>query len=240
MIPKGVRDHPVDYSLYTHKQTLSPWAQALVMRLEAHFQAGPPRDGAHDLAHALRVAGNAQRLAEAEGLDQDVCWAAGLLHDLVYLPKNHPDSPRSGELGAQAARDWCEAVPELRPCTQVVVEAIATHSFSSGCRPTCPEGAVLQDADRLEAIGAIGLARCFATGGAMGAGLWHPEDPWGRTRDLDDKRWSLDHFARKLLGLAAAMNTAAGREMARARHQALVDFLSALRLELTPGGPAEP
>lgn len=230
----------MNYSFYTHNLTLPSWAPEFLQRLEAHFQAGPPRDGAHDFAHALRVATHARALAAAEGADPDTCWVAGLLHDLVYLPKNHPDSPRSGQLGAQAARDWCEALPELRDRADAVVEAIATHSFSSGARPTRPEGAILQDADRLEALGAIGLARCFATGGAMGAGLWHPEDPWGQARDLDDKRWSLDHFERKLLGLAAAMNTEAGRRMAEARHQVLVDFLCALRAELSPAGPAAP
>lgn len=208
-----------------------PWFAPLLERLRLRF-AGETRDGAHDLSHALRVAQNAQALAQREGADVETCVAAALLHDLVYLPKNHPDSPCTGALGAELARAWCRETPGLADKTEAIVAAIATHSFSSGAQPTTLEGAVLQDADRLEAIGAIGLARCFATGGAMGAALWHAEDPWGDRRELDDKRFSLDHFELKLLKLAAAMNTDAGRSLAEARHQVLTSFLTALRQEL--------
>ncbi len=208
-----------------------PWAPPLLERLQARF-ASESRDGAHDLGHALRVARNAHALAIEEGAEAEACVAAALLHDLVYLPKNHPDSPRTGALGAEMARDWCREIPGLARQAEAIAGAIATHGFSSGAKPSTLEGAVLQDADRLEAIGAIGLARCFATGGAMGAGMWHPEDPWGEARDLDDKRFSLDHFEQKLLKLADRMNTEAGRWRAQSRHRVLVGFLDALREEL--------
>jgi len=208
-----------------------PWMAPLVARLRLRF-AEETRDGAHDLSHALRVAHNAHLLALEAQADSECCVAAALLHDLVYLPKNHPDSPRTGALGAELARNWCLEIPELSQKADAIVAAIATHSFSSGAKPSSLEGAVLQDADRLEAIGAIGLARCFATGGAMGAALWHAEDPWGVNRTLDDKRFSLDHFELKLLKLAPAMNTEAGRKLAEARHQVLTTFLTALREEL--------
>ena len=208
-----------------------PWFPPLWNRLRARFGA-EARDGAHDLSHALRVARNAESLAREEGANVEACVAAALLHDLVYLPKNHPDSPRTAVLGAREARAWCRDIPELAQRGETIAEAIATHSFSGGASPTTQEGAVLQDADRLEAIGAIGLARCFATGGAMRAGMWHSEDPWAEHRTLDDKRFSLDHFEQKLLGLAARMNTRAGLRHAEARHRVLVDFLAALRSEL--------
>ncbi len=209
-----------------------PWFQPLRDRLHARFLT-EARDGAHDLSHALRVARNAESLAMEEGADVEVCVAGALLHDLVYRPKNHPDSPRTAVLAAAEARAWCRDIPELADRGEAIAETIATHSFSGGAQPTSPEGAVLQDADRLEAIGAIGLARCFATGGAMGAALWHPKDPWAKHRPLDDKRFSLDHFEQKLLGLAARMNTPAGRGHAEARHSVLVAFLAALRNELS-------
>lgn len=208
-----------------------PWLQPLLGRLHGHF-AAERRDGAHDLTHALRVARHAQALAEEEGADRQTCVAAALLHDLVYLPKNHPDSARTAALGAALAHTWCLDSPELAPRSEAIAAAIATHSFSGAAPPNSLEGAVLQDADRLEAIGAIGLARCFATGGAMGAEMWHSSDPWGQDRDLDDKRYSLDHFERKLLKLAPAMNTPAGRRRAEAGHRVLLDFLGALRTEL--------
>ncbi len=208
------------------------WFPPLLERLRARFEA-EARDGAHDLSHALRVARNAELLAREEGLDAEICVAAALLHDLVYLPKNHPDSARTARLGAEEARTWCRDIPELAPRGEAIAGAIATHSFSGGAPPDSPEGGVLQDADRLEAIGAIGLARCFATGGAMGANMWHSRDPWAELRPLDDKRFSLDHFERKLLGLAARMNTRAGLRLAESRHSVLVSFLAALRSELS-------
>ena len=102
--------------------------------------------------------------------------------------------------------------------------------------PEVPTGAqAVQDADRLEALGAIGVARVFATGASFGAGLWHPEDPWARDRELDDKVWSLDHFERKLLKLAGDLKTAAGQRLAAARQAAMLAYLEALRAELGPG-----
>ena len=212
--------------------TLSyPWVTGLRARLAERF-AGEQRDGAHDLAHCLRVARLAQAIGVEAGADPEACCAAALLHDLVYLPKNHPDSSGTARLGAQLAREWCLGIPELAGRAGLIAGAVASHSFSGGERPASLEGAVLQDADRLEALGAIGLARVFATGGAMGTGLWHPGDPWGRDRPLDDKRWSLDHFQTKLLRLKEGMHTAAGRRLAEARDQVLRDFLAALELEL--------
>ena len=207
------------------------WCPGLLARLEGRF-AQETRDGAHDLAHCLRVARMAEKLAREEGADAEACVAAALLHDLVYLPKNHPDSPRTARLGAERALVWCREMPELAGRAELIAGAVATHSFSGGERAASLEGAVLQDADRLEAIGAIGLARVFATGGSMGIQLWHPEDPWGRSRPLDDKRWSLDHFTTKLLKLKDGMNTAAGRREAAGRDQVLRDFLAALLREI--------
>lgn len=215
-----------------------PWLEDLLARLRERF-AREARDGAHDLAHALRVARQAHRLAEVEGADAEACVAAALLHDLVYLPKNHPDSRHTAAMAAEEARGWCALHPALEVRAEVICGAILTHSFSGGRVPTTLEGAVLQDADRLEALGAIGIARCFATGGSMGIGLWHPEDPWGRQRERNDKAWSLDHFFQKLLTLEGTMRTPSGRAEAAARTATLRGFLEALAEELGEG-PEDP
>lgn len=210
-----------------------PWFPALAARLEAHLAAeGEARDAAHDLSHAVRVARLAGRIAREEGADAAVCVAAALLHDLVWVPKNHPDSPRTAELSAGSAQAWCAAVPGLAAKADAVAEAILTHSFSGGGDAESLEAKVVQDADRLEALGAIGIARVFATGASFGAGLWHPSDPWARARELDDKRYSLDHFPIKLLKLEGLLKTQAGRRLARNRHELMVGFLAALREEL--------
>lgn len=214
-----------------------PWFNPLLVRLRAHLaQEAFPRDAAHDLGHILRVAALAELLAREEGADLDTCVAAGLLHDLVYRPKNHPESPFTARMAADLVPQWCRETAGLADRAEAVAAAVASHSWSGGEVPASLEAAVVQDADRLEALGAIGIARVFATGASFGAGLWHPEDPWGTARELDDKAWSLDHFERKLLRLAAGMKTAAGQRRATLRHQTLLAYLAALRTELAAEG----
>jgi uncharacterized protein len=93
---------------------------------------------------------------------------------------------------------------------------------------------VLQDADRLDAIGAIGVARCFATGAVMRQPFYHPEDPFPSSRELDDKRWSLDHFYRKLLRIPATLHTATARKLAEERARFMEAFLAQLAREIRP------
>jgi uncharacterized protein len=215
-----------------------PWFEALLARLREHLSSEPfHRDAAHDLGHILRVARLAHRLAQAEGADVEVCVAAALLHDLVYRPKNHPESPQTAQMAADLVPRWCRETVGLEARAEPVAAAVASHSWSGGGTPASLEAAVVQDADRLEALGAIGVARVFATGASFGARLWHPEDPWAERRSLDDKAWSLDHFERKLLKLEADMKTNAGRSLAADRQVAMLAFLEALRSELGTDTP---
>jgi len=210
-----------------------PWLAPLLKRLEAHLDAeSHPRDAAHDLSHILRVARLAHEIASAEGADAEVCVAAALLHDLVYLPKNHPESALTAERAAALVPQWCAELPGLAVKAEAIAAAVDSHSFSGGKAPASLEAAVVQDADRLEAIGAIGVARVFATGGSFGALLWEGSDPWAENRNLNDKAYSLDHFERKLLKLGPAMNTEAGRRLATGRDRTMRAFLQALREEL--------
>jgi uncharacterized protein len=212
-----------------------PWSAPLLARLRAHLALEPfRRDAAHDLGHILRVARLALRLAREEGADPETCVAAALLHDLVYRPKNHPESPATAQMAAEQVPLWCRQTLGLELRAEAVASAVASHSWSGGGTPGSLEAAVVQDADRLEALGAIGIARVFATGGSFGAGLWHPEDPWSEGRPLDDKAWSLDHFEKKLLRLADSMKTTTGRRFAAERHRVMVTYLEALRTELAP------
>jgi uncharacterized protein len=216
-----------------HQTFPFPWSESLLARLRAHLASEPfARDAAHDLGHMLRVARLAHGLAVEEGADVETCVAAALLHDLVYRPKNHPESSLTAQMAADLVPRWCRETPGLEGRAIAIASAVASHSWSGGGTPAGLEAAVVQDADRLEALGAIGVARVFATGASFGAGLWHPEDPWAEGRDLDDKTWSLDHFAKKLLKLAADMKTPAGRRLAETRQDAMLAYLAALRAEL--------
>lgn len=204
-------------------------------RCEAHVVATMSGDAAHDLAHVRRVVAWARRLAEAEGADLAVVVPAAWLHDVVTVPKSSPDRNQASTLAAQAAVDWLrgEGYPAER--LDAVGHAIAVHSFSAGIPPQTVEAQVVQDADRLDALGAIGIARLYATAGALGSALTHPDDPVPAeppTRDLDDKRWATDHFFVKLLRLPETMQTASGRAEAERRAGFLRTFADQLRTEV--------
>jgi uncharacterized protein len=208
--------------------------EALCAQVRTRFAAETvQRDSAHDLAHVARVAAHAEAIAREVGAETTVCVAAAWLHDLVWLPKNHPEASQCAARTALEIPE-CLARVGLGQHAHAVVLAVEEHPFSLGRAPSTLEAAVLQDADRLDALGAIGIARCFATGGSFGGALWHPTDPFAvGGRALDDKAFSLDHFERKLSRLAAGMNTAPGRARAVARRTTMEAYLEALRLELS-------
>lgn len=199
----------------------APFA-ALAETLLPHAVEGD--DGAHDIAHLLRVFHNAQKIASEEGGDAEVLAAAVLLHDCVSLPKNHPDRAHSSRLAADKAAGLLTTLGWDAAKVEAVAHAILTHSFSANLQPQTLEAKILQDADRLDSLGAIGIARTFYTAARMGSKLYHLGDPQGHARDLDDRAYAIDHFALKLLKLADGFQTATGRRLAGDRHQRLSDF----------------
>lgn len=104
------------------------------------------------------------------------------------------------------------------------MHAIEAHSFSAAISPETIEAKIVQDADRLDALGAVGLARMFHIGGQLGRALAHATDPLAQDRPLDDVHYTLDHIENKLLQLPASMQTAEGRELAQSRVQLLIRF----------------
>ncbi len=178
-------------------------------------------DGSHDIAHILRVFRNAMRIQEAEGGDTRILTAAVLLHDCVAVEKNSPLRTQASRLAAEKAAGILESLGWSGDDIAAVSHAILTHSFSANSAPETLEAKILQDADRLDAIGVIGAARCFYIAGRMGSGLYDPGDPRAEDRPLDDKRFAIDHFATKLFKLADGFQTAAGRKIAKQRHERL-------------------
>jgi uncharacterized protein len=201
--------------------TLAYWLPAC----RALAAAGATDDGAHDLAHLERVWANASALlpahAEAEPL---VVLAACFLHDVVNLPKNHPDRAQASRLAAAHARAQLALAGFPAHLLDAVAHAIEAHSFSAGISPRTIEAQLVQDADRLDALGAVGLARLFYTAGRMGSALAHPGDPLAHARPLDDRAFALDHITAKLAALPARMHTAGARALAQARLRQLERF----------------
>jgi len=211
---------------------VSALSPELALRLRGVAEARATNEPAHDFLHVLRVTASARRIAEAEGARLDVVVPAALLHELFNYPKGHPDSPRSGEVCAEKAREVLQA----EGCAAEIVERVATcireHPFSRGIRPATIEGKVLQDADRLDAIGAIGIARCMATCAEMKRPFYSQDDPFCVTRPPDDKAWGIDHFYAKLLRIPDVLHTEAARAMAVERVGAMKAFLAQLGREI--------
>jgi uncharacterized protein len=206
----------------------------LLARLEAvaaRYAEGA--DPGHDLLHVCRVTENARRIGAAEGADLDVVLPAALLHELVNLPKDHPDSPRSGERCAEEAGVVLRAEGVAPKHIEAICYAIRVHPFSLGVvLPETAEARILQDADRLDALGAVGIARVFSTGATMGRPFYAPEDPFCVERAPDDKQWTLDHFYRKLLRLPDTLHTPTARAMATERAAFLRTYLDELAREI--------
>lgn len=190
-------------------------------------------DGAHDIAHITRVWSNAREIAGVEGGDLEILAAATLLHDCVSVEKDSPERANASKLAARAAEahlnrlGW-SAEKIVRSC-----HAIEAHSFSANITPETVEARILQDADRLDAIGLIGVARCFYVAGRMGSALYDPDDPRAQRRVLDDSAYAMDHFETKLLKLAEGFQTQEGQRLATARHAELVTFRAAFLAQVS-------
>jgi uncharacterized protein len=181
-------------------------------------------DGSHDVAHLQRVWNNAAAILAKEGGAAEIVAAATLLHDCVTVEKNDPMRAHASRLAARKAEAVLAELGWDAARIAAVAHAIEAHSFSAAIRPETLEARILQDADRLDAIGMIGVARCFYIAGRMGSGLYDPADPEANWRPLDDKSFAIDHFENKLFKLAAGFQTPAGAQLAELRQARLRRF----------------
>jgi len=196
------------------------------------------QDAAHDLAHLDRVWTTCQDIAETLGVATRPLLAAAYLHDLVNLPKDAPNRADASRLSAEAAAPHLQALGFSPDEISETQHAIAAHSFSAGIEPVSDTARILRDADRLDALGAIGIARAFAVSGQLGRALYAPDDPFAAHRPPDDRTFSLDHWPLKLLRLPDDMLTQQGKEIARTRLATMHGFLDALAAEIGTKPPA--
>jgi uncharacterized protein len=191
-------------------------------------------DPAHDFEHIMRVYNNAKRLAKMEGINPRLVLAAALLHDIVSYPKSDPRSKNSSVESATKAKQILGKYSYTKEEVKIISDAIRDHSFSRGAVPETMVGKILQDADRLDAVGAIGIARTFSVGGAEKRPFYNIQDPFCKTRSPEDTKWTLDHFYKKLLLLEKKMNTNSAKLEARKRVKIMRQFLDVLREEIHP------
>lgn len=191
----------------------------LAEQLEPYLPAG--NDGSHDLDHILRVWKNIQKIQLQEGGDLRRLAAAVLLHDCVSVEKNSPLRSQASRLAARRAEEILASLSWSSEDIQAVAHAIEAHSFSANIEPLTLEAKILQDADRLDAIGVLGAARCFYTSGRMKSKLYNSVDPLGNNRELNDSLFAIDHFQLKLFRLGEKFQTEEGSRLAKIRQERL-------------------
>ena len=189
-------------------------------------------DVAHDFQHLMRVYKNAEKLCKQEKANEKLVLSAVLLHDIVSYPKSDKRSKFSSLHSAKKSKQILKKYDFSDKEILIISDAIRDHSFSQNLIPQTLEGKILQDSDRLDAIGAIGIARVFATGGSLNRPFYNLDDPFCKIRIPDDKSWTLDHFFQKLLKLESQMNTKSGKFEAKKRTKVLKLFLNQLEEEL--------
>jgi uncharacterized protein len=180
----------------------------------------------HDWWHIERVRKAALQIGEKENANLFVVEMAALLHDVADEKLN-----KSEEEGLMKVRNWLSSLQIMESEQEEVIEIISTMSFKGGSRPPMKtiEGQVVQDADRLDAIGAIGIARTFAYAGSHGDLIYDPELPFRDSMTKEEyrngKSTAVNHFYEKLLKLKDTLNTNAAKKAAQERHDFMTAFL---------------
>lgn len=186
----------------------------ILEKVEAYIKQTFLEEGTgHDYFHIERVVINARKIVKKEKADDFLVELAAWVHDIGDY-KLHNGVDRSEEL----ITNFLNSLDLDKALIDRVNEIVSQVSFSKGNKPTSIEAEIVQDADRLDAIGAVGIARCFAYGGSVGNVLYNPEDS---SKDSS----SLQHFYDKLFKLKDLMNTNSAKEIAEERHQYMKGFV---------------
>jgi uncharacterized protein len=201
----------------------------LISLVKSYYKTTDP---AHDWAHVGRVAATAKKLCEGANVNPEVVLAGVYCHDLINLPKDHPDRKNASTLSAQEAGPLLRDAGFTHEEIETIKICIIQHSFSKGDKPSIPESAIVQDADRLDALGAIGILRCAAVNTQMKSAFYDALDPLAQNRELDDEKFMLDHYYVKLFSLPEKMNTPQGKSLAYKRVNFMKSFLEELMVEI--------
>lgn len=208
---------------------LSEWELKFATKISEVATADDP---AHDLLHFKRVVAIAKHLAAQEGGNLEVIVPAAWLHDLVIVPKDSPLRNQASRLSGEKAIEFLRSIEYPAKFFDEIAHAIAGHSFSAKLEVKTIEAKIVQDADRLDGLGAIGIARCFATAGLLKRPFYSSDDPLCEVRHPDDSRFTIDHFFLKLFKTAETMQTEAGRIEGRKRTEVMKNYLASFRTEV--------
>ncbi len=191
-------------------------------------------DLAHRLDHVQRGVKLAVHLAQQEQANLAVVEPSAWLHDCVSLDKSHPQRHLAAQWAADKAIDFLSGIDYDPQCLSAIHHAIAAHSYSGKVMAATLEAKVVQDADRLDALGAIGITRCIQVGAQLGRTFYATEDPFCQQRAADDQCYTLDHFYTKLLLIGDSLHTEAAKQEAKRRTSFMRSYLDQLAIELDP------
>jgi uncharacterized protein len=203
--------------------------ETLLEKAQVFYDTGDP---SHDLNHIRRVLDNCRRIGATVGADLAILLPAAILHDVVNLPKNHPERLAASRMAAEKSKNILIESGFSSFEIERIKEVITEHSYSLGKKPSSIESAVLQDSDKLDALGAIGIMRTVSCGVRMGSGYYDNIEPIAETRSLDDKKYTIDHFFTKLFKLPDLMNTEIAKREASERVAFMHIFLAQLKSEI--------
>ncbi len=190
-------------------------------------------DAAHDIEHVKRVVKTAKQLCDEENADIAIVLPAAYLHDCFTYPKDHPNRKQSSAIAAKKAIAYLESIQYPRHYHDAIAHAIEAHSFSANIRPNTLEAQIVQDADRLDALGAIGVTRCIQVSTHFNAQLYNDNDMFAKERELNDKQFTVDHFQTKLFKIVDTMNTESAKLEANKRKAFMQTYLKQLHDEVT-------
>ncbi|MFL0985421.1 HD domain-containing protein [Vibrio parahaemolyticus] len=190
-------------------------------------------DAAHDIEHVKRVVKTAKQLCDEENADIAIVLPAAYLHDCFTYPKDHPNRQQSSAIAAKKAIAYLESIQYPQHYHDAIAHAIEAHSFSANIRPNTLEAQIVQDADRLDALGAIGVTRCIQVSTHFNAQLYNDNDMFAKERELNDKQFTVDHFQTKLFKIVDTMNTESAKLEANKRKAFMQTYLKQLHDEVT-------
>ncbi|MGL1289258.1 HD domain-containing protein [Vibrio parahaemolyticus] len=190
-------------------------------------------DAAHDIEHVKRVVKTAKQLCDEENADIAIVVPAAYLHDCFTYPKDHPNRKQSSAIAAKKAIAYLESIQYPQHYHDAIAHAIEAHSFSANIRPNTLEAQIVQDADRLDALGAIGVTRCIQVSTHFNAQLYNDNDMFAKERELNDKQFTVDHFQTKLFKIVDTMNTESAKLEANKRKAFMQTYLKQLYDEVT-------
>lgn len=208
--------------------SLNDWEE----KFKAYVETVVAADDGHGIEHVCRVVKTAKILAEQERAEMAVVIPAAWLHDCVAVAKNTAQRSQASRLAAEQATDLLEQWQYPRQYHQAIAHAIEAHSYSANIPCRSLEAKIVQDADRMDALGAIGLVRALWVGQNLANPLLHHSDPFCKQRAANDKHSVIDHFYTKLLKLKDSFHTEAAKNEAQKRHHFMLSFLQQLEREV--------